>query len=179
MSNEGKFGLLNPHSVFSNFLLQSPVSTSFVAQPEVIDLTEIDENDSEVDDQEGSERSSNGGSDSEQSSDDSDDTTEVEMNRDSRSQLYRALSAVPEARIRQILSQLIEQVPAVEYALTREFVTLKRKPDVYDSENTKTELCTKCHEEYDGGTERVEDECAFHPGASFLLYIVTVLNFLL
>lgn len=112
------------------------------------------------------EQSSNG---SEQSSDDSDDTTEVQINRESRSQLYVALSAVPEVQIRQILTQLIEQVPAVEYALTKEFVALtgsKRKPDDSEYDN---ELCTKCHEEFDAGAERVEDECAFHPGRSFLV----------
>ncbi|KAE9402516.1 hypothetical protein BT96DRAFT_548543 [Gymnopus androsaceus JB14] len=133
----------------------SAASPSSIAKPEVIDLTEDDS------DEEGLEQSSNG---SEQSSDDSDDTTEVQINRESRSQLYVALSAVPEVQIRQILTQLIEQVPAVEYALTKEFVALtgsKRKPDDSEYDN---ELCTKCHEEFDAGAERVEDECAFHPG---------------
>ncbi|KAF9065820.1 hypothetical protein BDP27DRAFT_1190220, partial [Rhodocollybia butyracea] len=117
---------------------------------EVIDLTGLDENSDEDQDS---------ASEEEESSDDG--VPELQLNKESRSQLYLALSAVPEAQIRNILTQLIEQVPAVEYALTKEFVTLKRRLDTY---GTRMETCAQCDEEFDMDFKRTKDECSFHPG---------------
>ncbi|KIK52658.1 hypothetical protein GYMLUDRAFT_179842, partial [Collybiopsis luxurians FD-317 M1] len=102
-------------------------------------------------------------------SDGSDDNIKVEINKDSRIQLYLALSAVPEAQIREILKQLIEQLPEVEYALTKEFVVKKRYGFGDGSEPQRQrvrriEVCSKCQEEFDADEERAADECCFHPG---------------
>ncbi|KAJ4493076.1 hypothetical protein C8J55DRAFT_556046 [Lentinula edodes] len=138
---------------------EASTSSLAVAEPEVIDLTGLDEEDSDQDDQEdGSEDE-----DSEHFSDDSSDSAEVQINRDSRTRLYLALAAISETQIRSILNQLIEQVPAVEYALTRELVTLKRKLN-HDYER-HIERCTNCHEEFDTHTKRSNTECSFHPGS--------------
>ncbi|KAJ3725676.1 hypothetical protein DFJ43DRAFT_575362 [Lentinula guzmanii] len=132
-------------------------------EPEVIDLTGPDENDSEQDDQEDS-SDQDEEEDSGQSSDHSDDSVEVQINSDTRSKLYLSLAALPETQVRSILNQLIEQVPAVEYALTRELVTLKRKLDHHDYER-HLERCKNCYEEFDTQLKKRNNECSFHPGS--------------
>ncbi|KAJ3795858.1 hypothetical protein GGU11DRAFT_835677 [Lentinula aff. detonsa] len=134
-------------------------------EPEVIDLTGPDENDSEQDDQEDS-SDQDEEEDSGQSSDHSDDSVEVQINSDTRSKLYLSLAALPETQVRSILNQLIEQVPAVEYALTRELVTLKRKLDHHDYER-HLERCKNCYEEFDTQLKKRNNECSFHPGSPF------------
>lgn len=135
-----------------------------MAEPEVIDLTGLDEEDSDQDDQE----DGSDDEDSEHLSDDSNDSTEVQLNRHSRTRLYLALAAISETQIRSILNQLIEQVPAVEYALTRELVTLKRKLN-HDYER-HIEPCKNCHEEFDTQSKRSNTECSFHPGSPLLCF---------
>jgi hypothetical protein len=131
--------------------------------PEVIDLTGLTES-SEEDDEEddGSESSSSqGGSDD----DGDDDEEEVTINELSRARLHDAILTVSESRLRQVLRNLVETIPAVEVALTSELVTLKRKTrDIV----SRWEACTNCDQEFDVHEERENEECIFHPGTSFL-----------
>ncbi|KAJ4480159.1 hypothetical protein J3R30DRAFT_3288442, partial [Lentinula aciculospora] len=143
---------------------------------EIIDLTGLDEEDSDQEDQEdGSDQDDQEGS--EQSSNDSEDSIEVQINRESRSKLYLALATISETQIRSILNQLIEEVPTVEYTLTRDLLTSKRKTDHHGHERF-IECCNNCHAEFDTQTKRSNTECSFHPGMLFLVtkYSTNVLS---
>jgi len=115
---------------------------------EVIDLTKLSDEGSDHD-----EESEQEGSESEDSDDD------VVVDEHTRVQLRQIVATLPENKLREIMLNLIEQVPAVEYAMTREFVTLKRK-----QEDPELVLCAKCNAEFDVNGERDAEECMVHPG---------------
>lgn len=142
-------------------------------QHEVIDLTLLDDSSSEDDDRrsgsedhDATERDGQDGSDDGSSEDGDSDTSEIELHlsEETRTQLRRALASVSEARLRGILDSLIETDQAVEVALTRELITVKREGKKVVPRWT---LCVNCEEEYDVNTTQEEDECVFHPGAYF------------
>lgn len=130
-----------------------------MAEPEieVIDLTELTES---SEDENGSD---SGGSSAygTRSLSGEESVVEIPIDDVSRAQLHAAISTVSEVRLRQVLAGLINTTPAVEEALMREFVTVKRKTrDVVP----RWETCLNCDEEYDVDEERTETECVFHPG---------------
>lgn len=131
---------------------------------EVIDLTELTES-SEGEEEEEDEEDSNDGA-SESASEQS--VAQIPVDQKSRAQLLTAISTVNEQRLRQVLAGLIGTVPAVEMALTKELVTLKRKTQEVVP---RWEICCKCEGEFDVNTEREEDECSFHPGVTIVLSI--------
>ncbi|KAF6765904.1 hypothetical protein DFP72DRAFT_704 [Ephemerocybe angulata] len=121
---------------------------------EVIDLTALsDSSDGERD----------GRDDDEGDSEDGSDVSEVEihLNEETRGQLCKAIATVSEARLRHVLENLIRTDQAVEIALTREFVTVRRETRHVVP---RWEQCVNCDEEYDVNREREEDECQYHPG---------------
>lgn len=126
--------------------------------PEVIDLTGLSESSEGSDEEDGSsENSSSQGSSN-------DDEEELAINELSRVQLHDAISTVNESRLRQILSNLVETIPAVEVALTTELVTRKRKTREIVS---RWETCANCDQDFDVNEEREDEECIFHPGTPF------------
>ncbi|KAF8071642.1 hypothetical protein FPV67DRAFT_1577635, partial [Lyophyllum atratum] len=127
--------------------------------PEVIDLTGLsDSSDEEEDEDESGEEE---GSESSSSSQGEDSDVEVPVDGTSRARLHEAIATVGEERLRRILAHLVDSYPAVEDALTRELVTLKRKTQDVVS---RWDMCSNCDEEFDTGTRREEEECTFHPG---------------
>ncbi|KAJ2931159.1 hypothetical protein H1R20_g5895, partial [Candolleomyces eurysporus] len=129
------------------------------AEAEVIDLTGLsDSSESEHEEDE----DNNNQEDEETSSEGSSDVSEIELHLDevSRSQLHAAIATVSEARLRHVLKNLINTDQAVEIALTREFVTVKR-----DSRAVvpRWERCMNCDSEYDVNAAQEDDECSFHP----------------
>ncbi|KAL0573239.1 hypothetical protein V5O48_008727 [Marasmius crinis-equi] len=130
---------------------------------EVIDLTALSDGSSgeeEDEEDDGSEAGS------------SDDDEEPVINANSRNELRVALETVPATRLQEIIMALVVQIPAVERALTREFVGPNARDKVYkrqreeddDVDQERIERCAKCHEEYDAGVERESEECVLHPG---------------
>ncbi|PPQ76526.1 hypothetical protein CVT26_013361 [Gymnopilus dilepis] len=86
---------------------------------------------------------------------------EITLNEETRAQLQKAIATVSETRLRELLSILVDSEIAVEAALTRELVTLKRgTQDVVP----RWETCANCEEEYDTNTIREDGECIFHRG---------------
>ncbi|GLB44898.1 hypothetical protein LshimejAT787_1802350 [Lyophyllum shimeji] len=128
-------------------------------KPEVIDLTGLSDSSEEEEDDE--DESGDEEHTESSSSRDEDDDIEVPVDGTSRASLHEAIARVSEQRLRQIVAQLVDTFPAVEGALTRELVTLKRKP--YDVV-PRWETCSNCDEEFDMSTRREEEECMFHPG---------------
>ncbi|KAF9007526.1 hypothetical protein BDQ17DRAFT_1238028 [Cyathus striatus] len=127
---------------------------------EVIDLTGLSES-SDEDELDGNEERA--GSLTEGGSEGSDGSEEVEiiLNAETRKQLRQAISTVSEDRLRELLDVLISSEPAVEVALTRELVTLKRETNAVVP---RWDLCANCDVEFDVNTIRDDDECVFHPG---------------
>jgi hypothetical protein len=116
---------------------------------EVIDLT-LSDGSSEG----GSERTEESDEESTSDSEHSDDDVVVDAN--TRVEVRNVVATLPEDRLREIMLHLIERVPAVEYAMTREFVTRKRKKELIP--------CANCDEEYDEYSSRQAGECMIHPG---------------
>ncbi|KAF7375263.1 hypothetical protein MSAN_00413000 [Mycena sanguinolenta] len=85
--------------------------------------------------------------------------TENGHNDASRAQLRDAILRVPEARLRRVLVDLIDTVPAVYHALARELVTVSPTTRVVVP---RWERCANCGETYDVNDS--EEECTFHPG---------------
>ena len=127
---------------------------------EVIDLTlsDVSESDEDEEEVELQQRSDSPGGESDASE------IEITLGETTRSQLQNAIATVSEARLRTILSRLVQTELAVEISLTRELVTIKRgSQDVVQ----RWEACRHCDDEYDTNTAREDDECIFHPGTSF------------
>lgn len=83
------------------------------------------------------------------------------INAETRALLRNAISTVAEAHLRQVLDNLIVTNPAVEVALTKEFVTVTREPDIVAP---RWEACVHCDYDFDIHSQRQQDECRFHPG---------------
>ncbi|TFK35575.1 hypothetical protein BDQ12DRAFT_687994 [Crucibulum laeve] len=131
------------------------------AELEVIDLTGLSDSSGgeERDERDEEDFGSESGSDVSE--------VEITLNSETREQLRTALSTVSEGRLRQVLQDLIQEDQAVEIALTRELVTLRRQTR---SVVPRWEMCGNCEEEYDINTRREEDECSFHPGELEVVY---------
>ncbi|KAJ8072016.1 hypothetical protein AAF712_009643 [Marasmius tenuissimus] len=121
---------------------------------EVIDLTALSDGPSDEDETE--------------SDGDSSDGEELVVDANSREELRVALRTVPAARLQEIIMALVMQIPAVERAMTKEFVGPKagalkrqREEEDVDGDGEQTERCVRCHEEYVAADE---GECAIHPG---------------
>ncbi|KAF8644743.1 hypothetical protein AX16_008298 [Volvariella volvacea WC 439] len=147
---------------------------------EVIDLTGLSDSDSE-DSTEGVNRSENtenlrlnngrdippsshddrDDDDEDDDGDDGDSEVEIPLTLETREHLKNAISNVSEARLRQVLIELVDTDQAVEAALMKEFVTIKRKSrDLIP----RFEFCSNCEAEFDVDGPRSETECVFHPG---------------
>ncbi|KAJ3519798.1 hypothetical protein NMY22_g13037 [Coprinellus aureogranulatus] len=135
---------------------------------EVIDLTLSDDEDSvsEEEDHEGSASEdghdgSGDASDSDGGGSDASEEIEIHLNEETRTQLRHAIATVSETRLRGLLNSLLETDQAVEIALTRELITVKR-------ENKRVvprwAVCVNCDAEYEVNMAQDEDECVFHPG---------------
>ncbi|TFK26739.1 hypothetical protein FA15DRAFT_679361 [Coprinopsis marcescibilis] len=132
-------------------------SNSTTAEVEVIDLTGIESSDSGSDSESDGEGHDHSGS--EAGSEDSE--VEIQLNEETRAQLHNAISSVSESRLRHVLKNLIGTDQAVEIALTRELITLKRETQTVVP---RWERCMNCELEYDINTRRDEHECSFHTG---------------
>ena len=123
---------------------------------EVIDLTALSDGSSEEEDD------GSGG--------DSSDDEEPVVDANSREELRVALKTVPAARLQEIIMALVAQIPAVERALTKEFVGPKARVLKRQREEDQAEAEGGQTERYIAGDD---EECAFHPGmklfSSFLL----------
>ncbi|KAJ7039694.1 hypothetical protein C8F04DRAFT_949746 [Mycena alexandri] len=79
----------------------------------------------------------------------------------SRAQLHAAIYTVPEARLRDVLADLVDRAPAVYQALARELITANPATRVVIP---RWETCASCGETYDVNADDGEEECIFHPG---------------
>ncbi|KAJ7116528.1 hypothetical protein C8R44DRAFT_210611 [Mycena epipterygia] len=75
--------------------------------------------------------------------------------------LRRAIYALPEARLRHVVAQIAETVPAVYRALARELVVVNPETRVVIP---RWETCANCGETHDVNADEGEEECTFHPG---------------
>jgi len=126
---------------------------------EVIDLTSLSDSDEENpktqgddSDNDDSERASEGTEDSE---------IEITLNAETRAQLQKAIATISEARLRRLLTQLVETDTTIEATLSRELLTLGRR-----SQNVvpRWETCANCNEEYDINVSQLTPSCVFHLG---------------
>ncbi|KAJ7183250.1 hypothetical protein C8R46DRAFT_885022 [Mycena filopes] len=79
-----------------------------------------------------------------------------------RAQLHTAIYALPEARLRDVLVDRADRVPAVYRALARELIAVNPATRVVVP---RWETCANCGETYDVNADEGEDEeCIFHPG---------------
>lgn len=95
------------------------------------------------------------------SSDNEEDADEVSL-----TQLKIAITTVQEARLREVITKLVENDRAVQRALLKEFVTVKKRARAVVP---RYETCVNCREEFDASGDREEDECCYHPGKCCLL----------
>ncbi|KAJ7220197.1 hypothetical protein GGX14DRAFT_493576 [Mycena pura] len=77
----------------------------------------------------------------------------------SRAQLHAAVNALPEARLRQMVLDLADTVPAVYHALARGLLTVGSTSRVIP----RWEMCANCGETYDVYDD-ANELCLFHPG---------------
>ncbi|KAI0951096.1 hypothetical protein AcW1_008228 [Taiwanofungus camphoratus] len=80
--------------------------------------------------------------------------------------LRDAIYSVPEDRLRSIVADLVEAVPAVQQAFFKELVTLKSRKKRTATEDdfvSRWEVCKNCGEDYDAGMKRRDGECRYHP----------------
>ncbi|KDQ14368.1 hypothetical protein BOTBODRAFT_174852 [Botryobasidium botryosum FD-172 SS1] len=85
-----------------------------------------------------------------------------------RAQLHVAVDTVPEMRLRQIITSLVDRVPAVAHAVfSKLMVAVKNESGQEPDQNEyvpRWEVCVNCDKEYDAGEEREEGECLYHTG---------------
>ncbi|KAK1224233.1 hypothetical protein PQX77_012855 [Marasmius sp. AFHP31] len=129
---------------------------------EVIDLTALSDGSSD----EGEDDVSDG---------DSSDGEGLVIDANSREELRVALRTVPAARLQEIIMALVMQIPAVERAMTKEFVGPKaralkrqREEEEVDGDGGPMERCVRCHEEYVAADE---EACAMHPGMELIFLV--------
>ncbi|EIN04053.1 hypothetical protein PUNSTDRAFT_77150 [Punctularia strigosozonata HHB-11173 SS5] len=73
--------------------------------------------------------------------------------------LREAVVSVPEKTLREIVLDLIEDMPSVGHALFKELVTVQHGELVQ-----RWEICRKCGDDFDVSATQVEGSCQFHPG---------------
>lgn len=85
-----------------------------------------------------------------------------------RLQLHTAILTCPEDKLRGILSELVERIPAVEKAIFEQLVTERPSADRHGGVEgpyiPRWEVCSRCESRYDVGTQRLTDECLYHSG---------------
>jgi hypothetical protein len=86
----------------------------------------------------------------------------VHVNAASKSQLHTAIDTVPESRLRNVLRRLVDKDAAVERAMLKELVTIKKRTNVV---MPRWEICANCEEEFDVSQRQDDEECMYHPGA--------------
>ena len=124
---------------------------------EVIDLTSLSDSDTEtqhqVDD-----------NDTGASEESEDSEIEITLSGETRAQLQRAIATISEARLRRLLTQLVETDITIEAALSKELLTLPRR-----SQNVvpRWETCANCKGEYDINVIQHASTCVLHPGELF------------
>ena len=121
---------------------------------EVIDLTSLSDSDAEnierrveTDDSEGAE-------------------IEIALSAETRIQLRTAIATISEARLRRLLSRLVETDITIEAALSKELLT---SPGRSRNVVPRWEICANCNEEYDTNVQSrnaLAAVCVFHPGES-------------
>jgi len=79
----------------------------------------------------------------------------------SRTHLLAAIDTVPELRLRHVITKLVNEDPAVERALLRELVTVKKRTRAM---MPRWEICQNCEEEFDVSEARDDEECTYHTG---------------
>lgn len=85
----------------------------------------------------------------------------VEVEAPTTTQLLVAIGHVPEARLREVISKVVQEDPNIEYALMQEFFTVKKRSrEVIE----RWEICANCREEYDASQDQDDEECSYHPG---------------
>ncbi|KDQ14366.1 hypothetical protein BOTBODRAFT_55512 [Botryobasidium botryosum FD-172 SS1] len=84
-------------------------------------------------------------------------------------QLNIAIDTVSEARLREILTGVVDRVPAVARAVFSELVRTVADDSDQESDQEgvreyapRWEVCVNCDEEYDASKERDEGECVYH-----------------
>jgi hypothetical protein len=87
----------------------------------------------------------------------------IHLNEETRTQLRNAISTVSESRLREMLKTFVGTELAVEAALTKELITVRRDTHAVVP---RWETCATCGVEYDINLPRGNDECTFHPGTS-------------
>ncbi|KIJ96504.1 hypothetical protein K443DRAFT_682295 [Laccaria amethystina LaAM-08-1] len=85
----------------------------------------------------------------------------IHLNEETRTQLRNAISTVSESRLREMLKTFVGTELAVEAALTKELITVRRDTHAVVP---RWETCATCGVEYDINLPRGNDECTFHPG---------------
>lgn len=142
------------------------------AEVEIIDLTGDTESESEDDEDEDKYEDEEEDDGEEESADElNSDGSEVviHLNEETRTQLRNAISTVSESRLREMLKTFVGTELAVEAALTRELVTVRRDTHAVVP---RWETCATCGVEYDINLPRGNDECTFHPGTLFNLIVL-------
>lgn len=131
---------------------------------EIIDLTGDTESESEDDEDEDEDEDEEEDDGEEESADElNSDGSEVviHLNEETRTQLRNAISTVSESRLREMLKTFVGTELAVEAALTKELITVRRDTHAVVP---RWETCATCGVEYDINLPRENDECTFHPG---------------
>ncbi|KAK0494021.1 hypothetical protein EDD18DRAFT_1177119 [Armillaria luteobubalina] len=87
---------------------------------EVIDLTELTDSSDDDEDLGATQDETQSSSEDESGSSEG---SEVAVDATSRAALHQAIASIPETHLRQVISNLVDSVPAVEQAMTRELVS--------------------------------------------------------
>jgi hypothetical protein len=80
-----------------------------------------------------------------------------------KAELQAAIATVSEARLRAIVTKLVQSIPAMESAMIKELVTVKRKEKTRKVVS-RWETCANCKGEFDVAEKRDREECSYHPG---------------
>lgn len=90
----------------------------------------------------------------------SDDETEP-IDDISVTQLHVAIATVPEIRLREVVTKLVDENRTVQRAVFAQLVTFSKQTRAVVP---RYEICINCEEEFDVSDNREEDECTYHPG---------------
>lgn len=130
---------------------------------EVIDLTELTDSSDDEEDLDANQDETQSSSEDEGSSSEG---SEVAVNATSRAALHQAIASISESRLRQVIANLVDSVPAVERAMIRELVSFDPRSRAV---TPRWETCGNCGEKYDPEVSREPNECKFHPGIVFFI----------
>lgn len=125
---------------------------------EVIDLTELTDSSDDEENLDANQDETQSSSEDEGSSSEG---SEVAVDATSRAALHQVIASISESRLRQVIANLVDSVPAVERAMTRELVSFDQRSRAV---TPRWETCGNCGEKYDLEVSRESNECKFHPG---------------